>query len=76
MQGYDYAMGSWVMEADANAKSIVLSCPSFTGTWPVIDYCRGYAYLILSKKLFEEDKAEVNKQVKSVLDEKFGSQCK
>lgn len=75
VQNYDYALGSWVVEADVNAKSTVLSCPSFTGTWPVIDYCRGYAYIVLSKKLFDEDKAEVNKQVKSVLDEKMASRC-
>ena len=75
MQGYDYALGSWIMEADANAKSTIVSCPSFTGTWPVIDYCRGYAYLLLPKKIFEEDKVEVNKQVKAVLDEKMGAKC-
>lgn len=75
MQGYDYALGSWVMEADANAKSTIMVCPSFTGTWAVVDYCRGYAYFILSKKEFDEDKVEVNKQLKSVLDQKIAGKC-
>ncbi|MCW3118692.1 MAG: hypothetical protein JWM28_2774, partial [Chitinophagaceae bacterium] len=50
-QGYSYALGSWVLESDANGKATVLACPGLFGAWPVIDYCRGYASLVLAKSL-------------------------
>ncbi len=47
--GYNYALASWVQEADINNKAITLSCPSLGGTYPWVDKCRGYAAIIFTK---------------------------
>jgi Beta-lactamase class C and other penicillin binding proteins len=74
-QGYNYALGSWVME-DNNKLATVLTCPGLSGTWPVIDYCKGYACLIFIKSLLSEQKADIYNQMKAAVDEKLQSKCK
>jgi CubicO group peptidase (beta-lactamase class C family) len=75
-QGYSYALGAWVLESDTNGKGTALTCPGLFGTWPVVDYCRGYAYLVLVKTLLDEDKAAANNQIKEAIDRVFASTCK
>ncbi|MEI9810614.1 MAG: serine hydrolase domain-containing protein [Bacteroidota bacterium] len=48
-QGFNYAPGSWALE-EKDGKATVLACPGLFGTWPMIDFCRGYAYLVFTKK--------------------------
>ena len=74
-EGYNYALGAWVIEEkDGVATSV--ACPGLFGTWPMIDYCRGYAYLFFVKNLLGEERAEAQLEIKSVVDEKFGNTCK
>jgi CubicO group peptidase (beta-lactamase class C family) len=75
-QGYSYALGSWVLQADANGKATSLACPGLFGTWPVVDYCRDYAYIILTKNLLNEEKAQAYASIKEVIDQQFASACK
>ena len=49
--GYSYALGSWVIEEDNNRLGTVITCPGLFGTWPVIDYCKGYTCLNIVKTL-------------------------
>jgi CubicO group peptidase (beta-lactamase class C family) len=53
-----------------------LASPGLFGTWPMIDYCRGYAYLVFVKNLLGEERADAHLQIKSVVDEQFKSNCK
>jgi len=74
--GYNYALGSWVMEQDNNGIATVLSSPGLFGTWPMIDFCRGYVYLFFVKNLLGEEHAEIHFEIKKLIDEQILSQCK
>jgi len=74
-EGYNYALGAWVIEEKDGAATSVAS-PGLFGTWPMIDYCRGYAYLFFVKNLLGEERADAQLEIKSVIDEKFGNTCK
>jgi hypothetical protein len=73
--GYSYALGSWVVE-EKDGKATALASPGLFGTWPMIDLCRGYAYLVFVKNLLGEERAEVHMELKSLIDEKIPSICK
>ena len=76
VKGYNYALGSWVIEEDNNRLGTVLACPGLFGTWPLIDYCKGYACLIFVKSLLGEQKVDIYNQMKAAIDEKMQSKCK
>ncbi len=73
--GFNYALGSWVIE-EQGGKATALASPGLFGTWPLIDLCRGYAYLVFVKDLLSEEKAGANMQMKAIIDEQFPSACK
>jgi CubicO group peptidase (beta-lactamase class C family) len=82
-QGYNYALGAWVIEESTVPSSPVggrvatsVTSPGLFGTWPMIDYCRGYAYLFFVKNLLGEERADAQLEVKQIIDEKFASNCK
>ena len=70
--GYSFGYGSWIIEMDANGKGRVLTCPSFIGTWPVIDHCRKYAAVIILKNPQKDAKREFFDQFKSSIEEAIG----
>ncbi len=70
--GYNYAIGSWVIE-EKNGKATALASPGLFGTWPMIDFCRGYAYLVFVKNLLGEERAGVHLQLKQLVDEQIPS---
>lgn len=80
MEGSNYAFGSWVLEestktdAEGNKIASALACPSLEGTWPVVDFCRNYAYLLFVKKPFDEEKPGMNTAIKAVIDEQISCQ--
>jgi CubicO group peptidase (beta-lactamase class C family) len=74
-QGYNYALGAWVVE-EKDGKATALASPGLFGTWPMIDYCRGYAYLFFVKSLLSEQGAEAQMEIKALIDEKFPNTCK
>jgi CubicO group peptidase (beta-lactamase class C family) len=74
-QGYNYALGSWVIE-EKNGAATAVASPGLFGTWPMIDYCRGYAYLFFVKNLLGEERADAQMEIKQVIDEKFVNGCK
>lgn len=75
-EGYGYALGSWVAEKDANGKTTVAASPGLFGTWPMIDYCRGYAYLVFVKNLLGEERANAHEQLKQTIDEQIPAGCR
>lgn len=72
--GFGYALGSWVVE-EKDGKAGTLACPGLFGTWPMVDFCRGYAYLVFVKNLLGEEKAETHQALKQVIDEQMKSNC-
>lgn len=67
-EGYGYASGCWVMEKDAAGNGTVVTSPGLFGTWPVVDYCRGYAYLIFVKNFLGEERANEERSLKNIID--------
>lgn len=76
VKGYQYALGSWVVEENATTEASVLAAPSLGGTFPLIDFCRGYAFIYLQKELTEEQRGVTGLEIKEVLDGKIPSKCK
>ena len=74
-EGYLYASGSWVVE-EKNGVASSLASPGLFGTWPMIDYCRGYAYIVFVKNLLGEERADAHRQLKKIVDEQLISVCK
>jgi CubicO group peptidase (beta-lactamase class C family) len=70
--GYGYAPGAWVLE-EKDGKATALACPGLFGTWPVVDFCRKYAYLVFTKNLLSEERADVQKELLGFLNN--GSQA-
>lgn len=73
--GFNYALGSWVVE-EKNGKATALASPGLFGTWPMIDYCRGYAYLVFVKTLLSEETAHSQMEIKRTVDAIIPASCK
>jgi CubicO group peptidase (beta-lactamase class C family) len=69
-EGFSYAPGGWVLE-QKSANASVLAAPGLGGTWPMIDFCRKYAYLVVVKSLLTEEKALSHIDLKKVVDKQF-----
>jgi len=67
-EGFNYALGCWIEETDTKSNPIVVSCPGLFGTWPLVDYQRGYVCLFFVKSLLNEQKATSYLTVKKTID--------
>ena len=74
-EGFEYGLGEWIQEKDANGNATVVSSPGLFGTWPYIDKCRNYAAIIFVKTLLGEQKKDVYLQFKEAVDAQVG-ECK
>jgi CubicO group peptidase (beta-lactamase class C family) len=73
-EGFNYTLGAWAADWK-DGKATALASPGLFGSWPMIDYCRGYAYLFFVKDFLSEDRADAQMEIKAVIDEKFPSTC-
>ena len=74
-EGFDYALGSWVVEGK-DGTATALASPGLFGTWPMVDFCRGYAYILFVKNFLGEERANAHLEIKAVIDEKIKDKCK
>ena len=74
-EGYNYALGSWVVE-QKNGIATCLASPGLFGTWPMIDFCRGYAYIFFVKNLLGDERADAHRDIKTIIDKQIVSTCK
>ncbi len=74
-EGFNYALGEWVLEADADGNGIVVSSPGLFGTWPVVDNCRGYASIIFVKTLLTDEKKDIYIELKQTIDKQIPTAC-
>jgi len=74
-EGFRYALGAWVIEENKGAAASITS-PGLFGTWPMIDFCRGYAYIVFVKNLLGEERADAHLQLKKIVDAQTSSSCK
>ena len=73
-EGYNYTSGSWAIE-EKDGKATALASPGLFGTWPMVDFCRGYAYLVFVKNFLGEEKAEEHIKLKGIIDEQLPNKC-
>jgi CubicO group peptidase (beta-lactamase class C family) len=74
-EGWDYGTGEWIMESTASGKSIALSSPSLNGSWPVLDICRQYGFILLTKPSSADQNKVVINSLKAAVDESFSNPC-
>ncbi len=74
-EGFTYALGSWVIEQNKNTAT-TLASPGLFGTWPMIDFCRGYAYIVFVKNLLGEERADEHLVIKKIIDTQIASVCR
>lgn len=75
-EGFNYGLGEWIQDTDTNGNATVVSCPGLFGTWPLVDFCRGYASIIFTNSLLKETKRTLYLDIKSIIDEQIVSSCK
>jgi CubicO group peptidase (beta-lactamase class C family) len=81
-KGFEYALGSWVIESPlltspgGGGTATALASPGLFGTWPMVDFCRGYAYILFVKNFLGEERAAAHLEIKKVIDEKIKGECK
>ncbi len=75
-EGYNYGFGEWILETDINGNATVVASPGLFGTWPMIDFCRGYACIFFTKGLLGDEKKEIYLDVKKSIDGLIPSNCK
>ena len=68
-EGFGYALGSWAISEGANGQASVLASPGLFGTWPMVDWERGYACLFFAKTLLSDQKKEAYLRMKDAIDE-------
>jgi len=74
--GYNYGLGEWILETDENGQSTVVASPGLIGAWPLIDKCRGYAVIILTKGIISEEKRDAYIDIKKIIDQQIIANCK
>jgi CubicO group peptidase (beta-lactamase class C family) len=74
-EGFDYAIGSWVLDQDANGKITASTAPSFSGTWPIVDLCRGYTLVVFTENLKNPPGREFYLDLKSIVDGGITPNC-
>jgi len=75
-EGFNYALGSWVVDESADGIAKALACPGLFGTWPMVDYCHGYAYILFVKNFLGEERTGAHMEIKKVIDDQIKSECK
>lgn len=69
-EGFAFTLGAWDAEGSnvAGEKTAVVVLPSLTGTWPLIDFSRRYAFLLFARKFLGEQRKETYMELKEVID--------
>lgn len=76
VQGYGYGLGEWILDKDASGQGTVISSPGLYGTFPLVDYCRGYACLIFVRTLQNEQKKDIYTSIVDAINQQISSNCK
>lgn len=76
METYSFGLGQWILEADEKGTGTLVAAPGFEGSWPMIDFCRGYALVIFTKGDLNEEKKKIYMDIKASIDALITSNCK
>lgn len=65
LTGFSYGMGQWIQD---EANGSVLTSPSLTGIWPLIDKSRGYALVLFTSTVLQDEKKDLFLGLKETVD--------
>jgi CubicO group peptidase (beta-lactamase class C family) len=69
LQGLDYGFGEWILEANAQGRPTTVGVPGLQGTWPMVDLCRRYACVLITKESAGEQKRNFYMDLKGSIDD-------
>ncbi|MGB8191733.1 MAG: serine hydrolase domain-containing protein [Chitinophagaceae bacterium] len=69
VEGLAYTMGAWALEANAQEKPTAIAAPSLSGPWAMVDLCRGYTVVVMTKDLSNPPGKDFYLDLKSIVDE-------
>ncbi len=58
---------------DGKMVATTLASPGLFGTWPMIDFCRGYAYIVFVKNFLGEERAGAHIELKKIIDKQISN---
>jgi CubicO group peptidase (beta-lactamase class C family) len=76
LEGKNYGVGQWVIATDENGKTTTVACPGLFGTWPLIDYCRKYAFILFTPGESANENKELMASFKALIDDQIVATCK
>ena len=67
---FGQALGVWAIDGDEKlgGTATALAYPGLTGLWPMVDFARGYAFVLVPKSFSGEQNSNVYLGLKQVLD--------
>ncbi len=70
---FGQALGVWAIDGDEKlgGMATALAYPSLTAVWPMVDFTRGYAFVLMPKSFTGEQNSNVYMGLKQVLDAKW-----
>jgi CubicO group peptidase (beta-lactamase class C family) len=76
LKGLEYGLGEWFLESNDQGKPYAVSAPSLQGTWPIMDLCRKYAFVIFTKETANEQKRDYYMNIKGIIDDMMPGGCR
>ncbi len=75
-KNFAYTMGSWAVDGKGEEASVI-SSPGMYGVWPVVDWCRSYVMIVMTKEIQSEQKMETFEKIREAVEEQIkpGSGC-
>jgi len=75
-EGFEYGLGEWIQQKDTKGNSMVVGCPSLSGTWPYIDNCRSYACIVIVQNLLDEQPRYFYSDLEGAINKQITGDCK
>lgn len=72
MNGFSHSLSTWI----ENKEATTISCNAQNSPFVWVDYCRGYACILLSKKEQDLQKRELYNQLQASVNKQFNTSCK
>jgi CubicO group peptidase (beta-lactamase class C family) len=77
-EGFAFALGTWTADDGAatgtNASTLV--APGLTGTWPEVDFARGYTFLVFAREFSGEQQKELYRELKQLIGQQLPAKGK
>jgi CubicO group peptidase (beta-lactamase class C family) len=76
VEGSAYGLGQWKIETTPDGKPETIAVPSLNGIWPMIDICKGYAFVLFTGAFSGEQRKDFYMNLKGIVDDNISGGCK